>query len=53
VEHVVAVVRRKHRGLVAHEDDAAERLLLPNERAIEPQITAIYRRFGLPTPTSA
>jgi len=23
------------------------RLLLPNERAIEPQITAIYRRFGL------
>jgi len=22
-------------------------LLLPNERAIEPQITAIYRRFGL------
>jgi type IV secretion system protein TrbE len=23
------------------------RLFLPNERAIEPQITAIYRRFGL------
>ena len=23
------------------------RILLPNERAIEPQITAIYRRFGL------
>ncbi|MGF3021899.1 conjugal transfer protein TrbE [Methylobacterium aquaticum] len=23
------------------------RLLLPNERAVEPQITAIYRRFGL------
>ncbi|MCA6102118.1 MULTISPECIES: conjugal transfer protein TrbE [Bradyrhizobium] len=23
------------------------RLLLPNERALEPQITAIYRRFGL------
>ena len=23
------------------------RLLLPNERAIEPQITAIYQRFGL------
>ena len=23
------------------------RLLLPNERAIEPQITAIYRRFGI------
>ncbi|TPK84558.1 conjugal transfer protein TrbE [Mesorhizobium sp. B2-4-17] len=23
------------------------RLLLPNERAIEPQITAVYRRFGL------
>ena len=23
------------------------RLLLPNERAIEPQITAIYRRFGM------
>ena len=23
------------------------RLMLPNERAIEPQITAIYRRFGL------
>jgi len=23
------------------------RLLLPNERAIEPQVTAIYRRFGL------
>jgi type IV secretion system protein VirB4 len=23
------------------------RLLLPNERAIEPQITTIYRRFGL------
>lgn len=23
------------------------RLLMPNERAIEPQITAIYRRFGL------
>ena len=23
------------------------RLLLPNERAIEPQISAIYRRFGL------
>ncbi|CAG0990816.1 Type IV secretion system protein virB4 [Rhizobiaceae bacterium] len=23
------------------------RMLLPNERAIEPQITAIYRRFGL------
>jgi type IV secretion system protein VirB4 len=22
-------------------------LLLPNERAIEPQITAVYRRFGL------
>jgi len=23
------------------------RILLPNERALEPQITAIYRRFGL------
>ncbi|MET4328617.1 type IV secretory pathway VirB4 component [Bradyrhizobium sp. i1.15.2] len=23
------------------------RILLPNDRAIEPQITAIYRRFGL------
>ncbi|MDU0961006.1 MAG: conjugal transfer protein TrbE, partial [Bradyrhizobium sp.] len=23
------------------------RIILPNERAIEPQITAIYRRFGL------
>ena len=23
------------------------RILLPNERAVEPQITAIYRRFGL------
>src|SRR3546814_12723013 len=23
------------------------RIFLPNERAVEPQITAIYRRFGL------
>ncbi|MCK1268803.1 MULTISPECIES: conjugal transfer protein TrbE [unclassified Bradyrhizobium] len=28
-------------------ESCATRLLLPNERAIEPQITAIYRRFGL------
>ncbi|MBI1220784.1 MAG: conjugal transfer protein TrbE [Rhodobacteraceae bacterium] len=28
-------------------ESCQSRLLLPNERAIEPQITAIYRRFGL------
>lgn len=28
-------------------ESCSTRLLLPNERAIEPQITAIYRRFGL------
>jgi type IV secretion system protein TrbE len=28
-------------------ESCATRILLPNERAIEPQITAIYRRFGL------
>jgi type IV secretion system protein VirB4 len=28
-------------------DSCHTRLLLPNDRAIEPQITAIYRRFGL------
>ena len=28
-------------------ESCATRLLLPNERAIEPQIMAIYRRFGL------
>ncbi len=28
-------------------DSCPTRLLLPNDRAIEPQITAIYRRFGL------
>ncbi|MGN6142394.1 MAG: conjugal transfer protein TrbE [Mesorhizobium sp.] len=28
-------------------ENCPTRLLLPNERAIEPQITAIYRRFGL------
>ncbi len=28
-------------------DSCHTRILLPNDRAIEPQITAIYRRFGL------
>jgi type IV secretion/conjugal transfer VirB4 family ATPase len=28
-------------------DSCHTRLLLPNDRAVEPQITAIYRRFGL------
>ncbi|MFG1301468.1 conjugal transfer protein TrbE [Xanthobacter sp. V3C-3] len=28
-------------------ESSQTRLLLPNERAVEPQITAIYRRFGL------
>ncbi|HLH74849.1 MAG TPA: conjugal transfer protein TrbE [Chloroflexota bacterium] len=28
-------------------ESCATRILLPNDRAIEPQITAIYRRFGL------
>jgi type IV secretion/conjugal transfer VirB4 family ATPase len=28
-------------------DSCHTRLLLPNDRAIEPQVTAIYRRFGL------
>jgi type IV secretion system protein VirB4 len=32
---------------VAIIESCPTRLLLPNERAIEPQITAIYRRFGL------
>lgn len=28
-------------------ESCSTRILLPNDRAIEPQITAIYRRFGL------
>src|SRR5690606_26789195 len=28
-------------------DSCHSRILLPNDRAIEPQLTAIYRRFGL------
>jgi type IV secretion system protein VirB4 len=36
---------QRHRG--RHRGKLPTRLFLPNERAIEPQITSIYRRFGL------
>ena len=51
LRHLRHAVTRGHRRLSAIAPAIIEscptRLFLPNERAIEPQITAIYRRFGL------
>ena len=47
VRHPVAVRHRPAAIAPAIVESCPTRVFLPNERAIEPQITAIYRRFGL------
>src|SRR6516164_2497879 len=47
LRHAIAL-RYRYSGIApAIIESCQTRLLLPNERAIEPQISAIYRRFGL------
>jgi hypothetical protein len=47
LRHAVAVRHRRLGHRARHHRELPDPALLPNERAIEPQITAIYRRFGL------
>ena len=45
--HAISVGHRRFGHRAGYHRERPTRLFLPNERAIEPQITAVYRRFGL------